>query len=420
MLRTLKLLALAPLLALTLAAQTYTPKAIRFEGADDQDATQLLNVTGWKPGAPLTRQEIEDGLQKLADTGSFTGISYTVSPAALVVKLEGGAGSQQLPVRFVNFAWWPSDDLEHQLEASVPLFHGELTVTGTLTQQVEATLVSIAKEKGLNISVTAATDSVTGQRTVALMIEHPPIVFGNLKIPEASPAFGATTSTFQQGMNGQEFDQFMTATTVMKDATDIYRNTGYLDATVAVPVFSAPRKTATGYAIDGSAEVHLGDRYHVASLQFNSPPPVAEADLRSAAELKKGDPAAPMGLLITSQKFSRLYADHGYLDAESTTSSTIDNVAHTAAYGVETRPGELYHLASVDASAAPPDVQAELAKDSRLSAGVAADQQVRRAIGDVLARHNLLKAFSLNQRPDRASHTVVLVLVPAPSHTPHN
>jgi outer membrane protein assembly factor BamA len=395
-------------------AQTYTPATIRFEGANGQDSAQLLQVAGWKMGAPLTKQEIEVGLQKLADTGSFTGLSYTVNSTALVIKLEG-AESQELPVRFTNFVWWSPDDLMHQIETRVPLFHGKLSLTGSVTDQVEAALTDIAHEKGISITVSAGKDTNPfdrNQHAVALSIEHPAIVVGDLRMADVSPAFGPTTTDLKHGLAGQEFDLLLTAGTIQHDGADIYRNAGYLDAVVDPPIFAPPRPVANGYAIDASTEVHSGDIYHVGALTIAAAAPISENDLRHAAELKPGDPASPMGILITGQKFARMYGSLGYLDADPHVATTIDKNTHTASYAISMTPGEIYHLASVDASAAPTELQKALANDPHLARGVVADAKVQQNIHAAVQKLNMGRLIAMSLQPDRATHMLTIVLRP--------
>ena len=81
---------------------------------------------------------IEAALQRIADTGLFADVGYTVNSDALVIKLTPSASSQLQPAHFSNFVWWQPAELESLLEASVPGYHGQLPLAGTLTDQVKA------------------------------------------------------------------------------------------------------------------------------------------------------------------------------------------------------------------------------------------------------------------------------------------
>lgn len=409
MLRPLRFFAVVSLFAcaLHIVAQDFQPKAIRFEGAPDQDQARLLAITGLTPGATVTKEQIEAGLGKLADTGSFTDISYTVNSQALVIKLGSSDNAGLLPVRFANFLWWKPEELERLLEAEVPIYHGQISLTGSLTTEVEAALVKLAKQKGLDIKVSAE----HGAGHIVLSIDQPHIVVGRIAIDDVRPALGPKISDFVAGMRGQDLDVVTTATTITEDGRDIFRNAGYLDVAIDPPVFTEPHPLAAGtYAVDAKVTVHRGDIYKVVELAIVPAQPLQESELRAVSELKKGDPAAPMGLLISGQKMARLYADRGYLDASATQSISLDNVAHTAAYTLTLRAGTLYHVAGILTGALPVDAQTELAKDKRLSPGLPADNEIGHAIAEDLMPLYPHRALNLGERVDRLEHTVTYVV----------
>lgn len=404
-------LALLVCLALPAVAQTYTPKTIRFEGAQSQDSAQLLALTGWKIGAPITQEQIQAGLQKLADTGSFTDLNWHADANALVITLVSSPDGQELPVRFANFAWWTPSDLERQVEARVPLYHGELALTGSLLDQVKSALVAIAREKNLAIKVEAARSGSAGHNgAVVLSIASPDILIGNVFMEDVKPAFGPSTASFIQGMKDQAFDVPGTSDTITHDGADIFRNAGYLDAVVDPPKYSEPRAEEASFAIDATVTVHRGELYRVAAMNFTPASPLSESDLRRLSELRPGDPASPMGLLISAQKIARAYQNLGYLDADAHKSATIDNIAHTASYAIAAEPGELYHMARVDASAAPADVQEALAHEKRIAPGAVPTLESQLAVRQILQSHNA-KDFALGVRRDRASHTVTYFIL---------
>ena len=113
--RALTLLLFSPL---TTLAQTYNPKTIRIDAPPAVDAAEALHIAALPANVPLTKQQIEASLQRLADTGLFADVAYTVNSAALVIKLTPSAGGQLQPVHFSNFVWWQPAELEKLLDAA--------------------------------------------------------------------------------------------------------------------------------------------------------------------------------------------------------------------------------------------------------------------------------------------------------------
>jgi hypothetical protein len=393
------------------SAQTYTPRSIHFEGSPDLSPADLLRISGLHQGVPITKAEIEAALHKLDDTGSFSDIVYTVNENALTIKLTPAASSETLPVRFANFVWWQPAELERAVEARVPLFHGQLALTGSLTDQVKSALIEIAHDKGLTISVSAerGSDPVTRNTAIVFSIDRPAVRFGALHLDSVHPAFGPSTDDLIGGLHGQDFDSDLATYTITHDGADIFRNAGFLDAVIDPPVFSAPHPDGSGYAVDATVTVHRGDLYRITTLQLPVAAPLSESDLRKLSDLKTGDPASPMGLLISSQRIARAYENYGYLAADVHTSTSLDNLAHTASFAISLTPGPIFHLAILDASAMPPALQSALARDHRLAPGSVAGAQLFSALLEDCLKANM-RAVTIGRHLDRAATTVTLVL----------
>jgi len=400
--------------AITLIAQTYTPKAIRIEGAGS-DTAELLKIANLQPGTTLTKEQIEAALQRLGDTGQFADLSYTVNADALVFKLTASATSQSLPVRYANFVWWQPAELEQLVEARVPVFHGSLPLTGSLTDQVEAVLVDLLRQKGIEAKIeTVQAGSLGGAPTsIALTITRPEIVVGELRLPNADPALAGDLQKMQHGLAGQDFDRDATARSIRENISDIYQNGGYLDVATEPPVLSPPRKDLLRYAIDATDIIHAGDLYRISRIDLQAAAPLTRADLDKVDDIKVGDPASVMGLRIARGSIAREYFEQGYHDAEAKVETTRDNAAHTIAYAFTLNLGELYHLDHIDASALPASAQVALAHDPKLAPGVVAGKDLMREIVTVL--HPILGSTPLktNMSSDRVHHTATIVLTAA-------
>jgi len=396
--------------ALPAVAQTYTPKAVRIEGATGMDTAQLLGIANLKPGT-LTKEQIEGALQRLGDTGMFTDLRYTVSSEALVFKVTAPATSRSLPVRYANFVWWKPEELEKLVEARVPVFHGELPFGGTLTEQVEAALTDLLKGKGIDGKVEAMQasggDKVTG---IILTITRPEILVGETHVQGATPEFAAKLDGMGHSIAGQDFGVEETSRTIRQRLGDIYADAGYLDIVNDPPTFAPPRKDMDRFLIDATVVVHPGEMYRITQIDLAAAPPLSSAELAKAAGIKAGDPAGAAALRLAKGELAKAYQDRGYLDAFATEETAKDSAAHTVAYSFHFTPGEVYHLAGIDASALPPDVQQAFANDSKLKPGVVAGSDVRQEIVRILQEKNFLRGVKLQSDSDRAQHTSKIVV----------
>jgi outer membrane protein assembly factor BamA len=408
------LLLLAPLTAL---AQTYTPKTIRIDAPPAVDTAEALRIAALPTNTPLTKQQIEAALQRIADTGLFSDVGYTVNATALVIKLTPSASSQLQPAHFSNFVWWQSAELESFVEAAVPGYHGQLPVAGTLTDQVKAALVTLLHTKGVDATVDAHENGFSAD-SVTLSIVSPSIVIGDVQFQNSVPALHPQITTLQHRLHGQDFDIAETTKTVQESVNDIYRDAGYLDVNTSAPTTSAPHKDLLTYAVDLSSTITPGDIYHVSNLHINAAPPVSQADLAKAANIKPGDVASLAAQRLAHAEMQKLYADQGYLEAKALVTAHQDNAAHTVDYACNFVPGEVYRFASIDTSALALDQQAAFARAFTTAPGAIANAGLRAAIHQALQSLNLGFPVGLGMVPDPANHTVKIVLKTAASAHP--
>lgn len=407
-------------LSLSLAAQTYTPKEIHLEGVPESDVPGLLKILNLQPGTDITKQQIEDGLQRLGDTNLFSNIQYTVNARALTIQLSTTASAKPLPVRFANFVWWQPAELEKLVEARVPVYHGELPVNGTLMDQVQAALIALLKEKGISGKVTASEVSDHPGAPVtatAIYLTSPIVQLGDLRIQGADPALQSKINQRTHTLGEEDFDIVVTSASLQQNIADVYQNAGYLDITTDPPTFAAPRKDPTAhvqerYLVDATTTAHPGQLYRIATLNFPSVPPLSPPALATASGLKTGDPASSLQLRIADGEVKKAYSDKGYLGAIASHQTAKDAAAHTVTYTFAVTPGELYRLASIDTSALPTDQQAALSRTFHPNPGVIADQTLTTQVFRTLADLGITKSISVAILPDHHQHTVVYALKP--------
>lgn len=403
-----------------LSAQTYNPKSIRFESSDPSqqlDRSELLQITGLHEGAPVTKDEIEAALQKLADSGAFTNLTYTVNNTALTIKLTpAGAGGQALPVRFTNFVWWDPNDLIRILEQRVPLFHGTLPLQGNQTGQIEDALVALLAEKGIpNAKITASPSSFSPgdpMNAVALSITSPEILVGETHFDGVVPAVAERLTTLGRQLAGSTFDLREVNSKIHDITQDIFTEAGYLDFTNDPPIFATPRGDLTSYVVDVQVNLNPGPLYHISQIAIHPAPPLTDPELRAVLPFKTGDLASVIEVRKAVTALAHVYGDYAYLQTKA--SCDIDKNAsnHTVTYTFSVVPGPQFRLASVDTSALPTDLQQEFVTLWHFEPGALIDKQFQSTLRDTVEKLHSRTGISVTARKDSAANTVVIFLRP--------
>jgi outer membrane protein assembly factor BamA len=407
-------LILSCVMACSLHAQTYSPQAIRIDAPPGTDTAEPLRIAALAPGS-LTKEQIEAALQRIADTGLFADISYTVNSTALVIKLTPSAASQALPVRYTNFVWWQPGELEPLVEARVPIFHGSLPLAGTLTEQVEAVLVDLLKKKGVDAKVTATQNGGLGVNVTALSlsIASPPITVSDLKLQNTLASLNPQLDRLRARLREEDFDSTETTQAVRESVKDIYQNAGYLDVATTTPTYDLPHKALAGFAVDLSATVTAGEIYRIGRFDLQPAAPLTAPELAKAAGIKVGEPASPAALRLAKGEMELAYRDAGYFDVASHVTVAKDSAAHAVTYAASFTPGSVYHFASLDTSALTQAQQKTFAQDFHAVPGAVANRDVTQSIAQILNGLNILKTTHIERKTDAAQHTVVYSLQPA-------
>ncbi len=401
-----------------LLAQTYNPKSIRFVSTDPSqhlDTAEILRISGLQQGVPLSKEEIDAALQKLGDSGAFADLSYTVSDAALTIKLTPAAAqSQALPLRFVNFVWWNHDELIQLLEQHVPLFHGTLPLQGNQTGQVEEALVALLRDKGISDAhVTAMPSSDLpgdAMNAVALSISSPQILVGDVRFDGAVPAVTEKLATLTHALADRNFDLREMSTTLHDSAIAIFEDAGYLDAKNDPIVFVAPRKDLGGYVVDIQVPMQPGPLYHIGTITLHAQPPLSDAGLRAVLPFKPGDPAAAVSVRDAVSALAHLYGDYGFLQARA--SASLDKVPsnRTVNYSFVFSPGPQYHLASIDASELPTELQQEFSTLWHVVPGVVIDKDFQTNLRETLEKLHTRMGIFVGVKRNTDAHSVVILL----------
>jgi outer membrane protein assembly factor BamA len=401
-----------------LSAQTYNPKSIRFVSTDPAqrlDTAELLRISNLQQGVPLSKDDIDAALQKLGDSGAFADLSYTVNDTALTIKLTPAVvQNQALPVRFVNFVWWSHDELIKLLEQRVPLFHGNLPLQSNQTGEVEEALVALLVDKGIpDARVTALPSSDSpgdAMNAVALAISSPQILVGEVRFDGAVPAVTEKLTTLTHALADRNFDLREMNATLHDSAIAIFEDAGYLEAKNDPIVFATPRKDLGGYVVDIQVPMQPGPLYHIGSITLHAQSPVSDASLRAVLPFKTGDPASAASVRDAVAVLAHLYGDYGFLQARA--SASLDKVPsnHTVNYSFNFSPGPQYHLASIDVSELPTELQQEFSTLWHTAPGVVIDKDFQTNLRETLEKLHTRMGIFVAVKRDNDAHSAVIIL----------
>jgi outer membrane protein assembly factor BamA len=334
----------------SLSAQTFKLPPISFTGAPAFSQADLLKVSGLQAGAISTEAEVQAAAQHLSDTGLFTDVHFESNAKGLVYSLKPMPDDNLLPARFTNFVWWSPEELNTALKTRVPLYIGVIPISGNLQDSVTAALKALVAEKGVTANIVAIPKAAGPNATptvISFVIDTPDVRIHSLTVAQASPAMQTTLDKIIKNEAGKPFEQGNTRDAIASQITEVYRNDGYLDATLVDLTHSAPQITAAGIDLDLTATIHEGEPYRLSALTWSGSDIMNAADFAKQAKLKAEDIASQLLLKQSLAALARAYYAKGFQDAKIQAPAAIDSITHHVAYTVRVVPGDQYRLNSI-------------------------------------------------------------------------
>ena len=332
----------------SLSAQTFTIPPITFDGAPAFSQADLLKVTGLTPGSLSTQEGLQAAAQHLVDTGLFSDINFASNEKGLVFTLKPMPDSNLLPASYANFVWWSSEQINSALKASVPLYIGVVPLTGNLQDSVTSALKAMLATKGVAtasiVAVPISAQAGSTPSSISFKIESPEVRVHSIALAHISPLLQPQLDKVVKEHVGKPFVEPTTPADISSQLTEVYRNDGYLDATVVDITHTPPKATPTGIDIYLTANIREGAPYHVSQLTWEGSD-VMTADLfNKQVKLKPEDLASQAALKQSLAILAHAYYIKGFQDARIQAPATLDAATHHVAYTIHVVPGPQYRI----------------------------------------------------------------------------
>ena len=370
------LLTLALFVPLPLPAQSvYTQKpaqihesnrkliAIKVTGSKRYSQDQIALATSLQLGSIISEDDFKKAARRLGDTGAFTDIAYTFSYSSAGTKLEFHVtdNEQLVPIRFEDFVWFTDDELQRTLKERVPLYSGQLPLSGRLPEQVSDVLQAMLVEKGIPGHVNAERihrddPKVEDGNVVAIdyTVADVLIRVRNVDFSGAGPNELPLLESAARQVQGVEYscDRFNTA--VQREFLPVYHAHGYLKASFGPPQPRVAKaetdadETRSLTLVDVTLTVNPGQQYKLDHIEWSSNHEIPTDMLQSMVPVKPGQPANTVQLGDDLAAVKTLYGSRGYITASIKPEAQFDDAAGTVVIRLNVNEGYVYHMGDLE------------------------------------------------------------------------
>jgi outer membrane protein insertion porin family len=308
-------------------------------------------------GTAVGDDDFQKALHTLADTGAFSDLKYSFSYSSAGTKLDLQVTDARkfLPARFEDFVWFSEAELQTKIHERVPLFQGQLPISGRMPDLVSDVLQALLVENNVPGHVEYLRTSDKNGDTIAFTYSVSGITVRIRKV-ELSGA-GDTESALQlaaEKVEDREYSRDRLSSFIDHELLPILHERGYLQA-----VFSAPHLTvvkpahpsdSTHYEayVDVMLTAAPGSRYKLSVIDFFGNKEVPTPTLLAMLHAKPGEVANSVQLQDDLKQVQSLYGSRGYITCSIKADAKFDDAAKTVAYEVQVTEGDIYHMGDLE------------------------------------------------------------------------
>ena len=326
--------------------QSFTPQAIHFTGADGYSDDELTGAAGLAIGQTYSAEDLNRHAKQLLDIGIFDKITYKFDGTNLnyTVKLS----PQMYPIQLGNLPLIEGTNVDTQLNAHVPLYHGAVPPQGLLLEAIRQTIEGILADENLHAQVAAelVEDPATHKpAAVRFSIVSQPVRVGSLKLEGVSDYLRPLLDKNLK-VTDMPYDAEHTSAEIERKIMDIYAGHGFAGAEVHVARYGYPVMEEGAIRIPYKVTIKEGRSYQLGTVTFAHPVPVDPVEVDRIMATRSSFMPENMFLeSLVSQLEIRLKGE-GYLNCRVSLEPHLDNTKGVANYIVNADLGQTERMSA--------------------------------------------------------------------------
>jgi outer membrane protein assembly factor BamA len=330
---------------------------IKVTGSKRFSEADIAASCGLQLGKPVSEDDFKRAARHLADTGSFNDVGYKFSYSASGTKLEFQVidADKFVPARFLDFVWFPDAELRAKIKTYVPLFNGQLPLSGNLADQVsdvlQAMLVENAIPGHVDYEKTGKNDGPVDSidyKVTNVLIRIRKIEFTGATEPEL-----ADLEQAGENMGNREYSKARLQLFVQRQLLPIYYEKGYLKASFSVPQTKAVNLPAgealqegprNQTVVDITFAVTPGQQYKLKAVDWLGNHEFPTDRLEKMVPAQLGQPANLVRITNELQQVQTLYGTRGFITAQLKPEPQFDEGAAAVTIAIDVKEGVAYHM----------------------------------------------------------------------------
>src|ERR1700722_19490411 len=326
----------------------------RFASAD------IAASSGLQLGLIAVDEDFKKAARRLAETGAFNDVAYTFSYSSEGTKLQLQVtdAAKFFPAHFEDFIWFSDEELQKRLHERLPLFHGDLPVSGSLPDLVSDVLQAMLVENNIPGLVRYLRPSDRGGPTSLFIYSVTGVLIRvhNLEFSGAGVDELPLLEAAAKKLPDHEYTRTGLARFAQRELLPVYHSRGYLKAAFGTPTPKVVKLAPSDPSLENHPDVPNeafvdvtfpvtpGPQYKISALEWSGNHEFPADKLQALVRARPGQVANTVQLAEDLLQVKKLYGSRGYITATFKTEAAFDDTANTVALHMEVKEESVYHM----------------------------------------------------------------------------
>ena len=320
--------------------------SVKVTGSSRFRSDQIAPATGLKPGATVTKDDLQRGADHLAQLGPFAGVHYRYgdSDAGVVVEYQV-TDAPAVPIWFDNFPWFTDAELISAVKSSVPLFDGTAPEHGTLLDDIADALQLALASRNVHTSVTHSLVTAPGgsEQVQEFRVDGMNLSVGSIDLSDPLARNDRGIQARLSDIADHPYSRTAIELFEFEQIRPIYLAQGFLRVR-----FNPPSTHLVGSGASARVAVTIaiepGPSFAWNGVTWSGNTVILSPELNGLVTLKPGDPADETKIEPIWESVHDDYARRGYLDATVTPRVQFDDAAKRVSYAATISEGPQYRM----------------------------------------------------------------------------
>jgi len=333
--------------------------AIKVVGSKRFPEAAIAAATGLQMGTEVVEDDFKKAARNLGDTGVFTDIAYSFSYSSAGTKVEFHVTdvSKFVSARFEDFVWFTDEELNRRIKEHVPLFDGELPLSGRMPDEVSDVLQAMLVENAIPGHVEYKREGKQDGPVEAITYSVSDVVVRvqNIEFTGIGDAERPALEAAAQRLPEHQYSRSRLNFLVQHQLLPVYYARGYLKAAFSQPQPKVVKQTTEAEDgprnqtfVDVTFAVAPGLQYKVKTVQWSGNKEFPTDQLQKMVRTEIGQSANTVRLADNLKDVQKLYGSRGFLTASIKANADFDDATSTVAFTLEVNEGYVYHMGELE------------------------------------------------------------------------